>query len=214
MVRPPDHAGWIAAVTGRSWTPVTTSPAVSRASQSGITAEASKGVIQRPRTRPAGALVVARSRIAAGRTEVPIVGPLGKLPHSEGCPGAPTGGAWPVVEIDSICCSGGAKYIGAGSFQRDSITERRQTEEARRGSEERFRQFAGASADVLWIRDAETLRLASVGSALERIDGLPSGYRLHQTATRSEAGSGWSCRRSVAPRRSPAFCGIDRDRYD
>lgn len=80
---------------------------------------------------------------------MPIVGPLGKLSHPEGCPGAPTGGAWPVVEIDSICCSGGAKYIGAGSFQRDLITERRQTEEARRGSEERFRQFAGASADVL-----------------------------------------------------------------
>lgn len=74
--------------------------------------------------------------------------------------------------MESICCSGGAKYIGAGSFQRDLITERRQTEEARRGSEERFRQFAGASSDVLWIRDAETLRLASVGSAHERIDGL------------------------------------------
>lgn len=141
-------------------------------------------------------------------------GPAREAAPSRGMSRRSYGRPWPVVEIDSICCSGGAKYIGAGSFQRDSITEQRQTEEARRGSEERFRQFAGASSDVLWIRDAETLRLASVGSALERIDGLPSGYRLHQTATRSEAGSGWSCRRSVAPRRSPAFCGIDRDRYD
>ena len=57
-----------------------------------------------------------------------------------------------------------------------NVTERRETEEALRESEERFRQFADASSDVLWIRNAETLRFEYVGPAFERIYGVPPGY--------------------------------------
>ena len=56
-----------------------------------------------------------------------------------------------------------------------NVTERRRTADALRESEERFRQFADASSDVLWIRNAETLRFEYVGPAFERIYGVPSG---------------------------------------
>lgn len=54
-----------------------------------------------------------------------------------------------------------------------NVTERRAAEEALRQSEERFRQFADASSDVLWIRNAETLQFEYVGPAFERIYGAP-----------------------------------------
>ena len=57
-----------------------------------------------------------------------------------------------------------------------NVTERRKTEEALRESEARFRQFADASSDVLWFRNAETLRFEYVGPAFERIYGVPSGH--------------------------------------
>ncbi|CAO4154081.1 Blue-light-activated histidine kinase [Methylorubrum thiocyanatum] len=41
-----------------------------------------------------------------------------------------------------------------------------------RESEERFRQFAEASSDVLWIRDAETLEMEFVSPALRTVYGL------------------------------------------
>ncbi|WP_162242225.1 PAS domain-containing protein [Methylobacterium sp. Leaf123] len=41
-----------------------------------------------------------------------------------------------------------------------------------RESEERFRQFAEASSDVLWIRDAETLEMEYVSPALSKVYGL------------------------------------------
>ncbi|MFJ7438732.1 HWE histidine kinase domain-containing protein [Methylorubrum thiocyanatum] len=41
-----------------------------------------------------------------------------------------------------------------------------------RESEERFRQFAEASSDVLWIRDAETLKMEFVSPALRTVYGL------------------------------------------
>ncbi|WP_210529791.1 PAS domain S-box protein [Rubellimicrobium arenae] len=51
------------------------------------------------------------------------------------------------------------------------VTERRATEEALRSSEARFRQFGEASADVLWIRDAESLAFEYVSPAFEEIYG-------------------------------------------
>jgi PAS domain S-box-containing protein len=57
-----------------------------------------------------------------------------------------------------------------------NVTERRETEEALRESEARFRQFAGAASAVVWIRNAETLRFEYVGPAFERIYGVRSGY--------------------------------------
>ncbi|MCJ2028694.1 PAS domain-containing protein [Methylobacterium sp. J-043] len=41
-----------------------------------------------------------------------------------------------------------------------------------RESEERFRQFAEASSDVLWIRDAETLEMEYVSPALSTVYGI------------------------------------------
>ncbi|WP_159999753.1 PAS domain-containing protein [Roseomonas sp. 18066] len=53
------------------------------------------------------------------------------------------------------------------------VTPQKQTEAALRESEERLRQFGEASSDVLWIRDAGTLRLDYLTPAFERIYGLP-----------------------------------------
>ncbi|MBV9365235.1 MAG: PAS domain-containing protein, partial [Solirubrobacterales bacterium] len=49
---------------------------------------------------------------------------------------------------------------------------RARTEAALRASEARFRQFGNASSDVLWIRDAETLRWEYLTPAFERIYGV------------------------------------------
>jgi PAS domain S-box-containing protein len=49
--------------------------------------------------------------------------------------------------------------------------ERAHSEQALRESEERFRQFADASADALWIRDAKTYAFEYVSPAIEEIFG-------------------------------------------
>ena len=51
-------------------------------------------------------------------------------------------------------------------------TEDRTAEDALRTSEERFRQFAEASLDSLWIRDAETLVFEYLSPAFERLYGV------------------------------------------
>jgi two-component system, chemotaxis family, CheB/CheR fusion protein len=53
------------------------------------------------------------------------------------------------------------------------ISDRKRAEEAQRASEERFRQFAENSADVLWIINAQTLNLEYVSPAYDRIWGDP-----------------------------------------
>lgn len=55
----------------------------------------------------------------------------------------------------------------AAVFQ--DATERRRSETTLRESEERFRQFAEASSDVLWIRDAASLELEVVSRAFQDI---------------------------------------------
>jgi PAS domain S-box-containing protein len=52
------------------------------------------------------------------------------------------------------------------------VTERREADEALKESETRFRQFGEASSDLLWIRDASTLRFEYVSPAFERIYGM------------------------------------------
>ncbi|WP_247654227.1 MULTISPECIES: PAS domain-containing protein [Microvirga] len=51
--------------------------------------------------------------------------------------------------------------------------ERARAEAALRESEERFRQFADASSDVLWIRDAQTMTMEYLNPAFERVYGHP-----------------------------------------
>ncbi|MBB4086779.1 PAS domain-containing protein [Sphingomonas carotinifaciens] len=54
-----------------------------------------------------------------------------------------------------------------------NITERKRAEEARRASEEQFRQFGHASRDILWIREAQGLQWRYLTPAFETIYGLP-----------------------------------------
>jgi PAS domain S-box-containing protein len=51
------------------------------------------------------------------------------------------------------------------------VTERRASEERLRDSEERFRQFAEASSDLIWIRNADTLQVEYLSPAFEAIYG-------------------------------------------
>jgi PAS domain S-box-containing protein len=60
-------------------------------------------------------------------------------------------------------------WIGAAT---DSHAHR-EAEEALRGSQELFRQFAEHSTDVLWILDAATLRAEYLSPAFEKVWGLP-----------------------------------------
>ncbi|MGV7031549.1 CheR family methyltransferase [Methylobacterium symbioticum] len=53
------------------------------------------------------------------------------------------------------------------------ITARTRAETALRESEERFRQFSDASSDVLWIRNAQTLRFEYAGPAFAALFGVP-----------------------------------------
>ncbi|MBD8065435.1 PAS domain-containing protein [Devosia sp. PTR5] len=52
------------------------------------------------------------------------------------------------------------------------VTQSRQAEAALRASEERFRQFAGASSDVLWIRQVDTLALEFISQASQSVFGI------------------------------------------
>jgi len=54
-----------------------------------------------------------------------------------------------------------------------AATERAKAQAAARESENRIRQFGEASSDVLWIRDAKTLRNESITPAFEKIFGFP-----------------------------------------
>ena len=51
------------------------------------------------------------------------------------------------------------------------ITERKRAEEALRANEERFRQFAAYSSDVLWILDVESMTFEYVSQAFEQVWG-------------------------------------------
>lgn len=62
----------------------------------------------------------------------------------------------------------------------EDITEALAAERRLRESEARFRQFGDASSDVLWIRDAHSLRLEYLSPAFDRIYGLDHRRMLEQ----------------------------------
>jgi PAS domain S-box-containing protein len=54
-----------------------------------------------------------------------------------------------------------------------AAAERAKAEEALNASEERFREFAAASSDILWIRDARTMQFNFVSAAFSQVYGAP-----------------------------------------
>jgi two-component system CheB/CheR fusion protein len=61
---------------------------------------------------------------------------------------------------------------------RSRLSVARMHADALRQSEERFRKFAEASSDVLWIRDAATLAWEYLGKAFDTIYGVPREQAL------------------------------------
>ena len=68
----------------------------------------------------------------------------------------------------------GAAAPGFLKVMRD-VTGRVLAEERLRASEELFRRFGEASSDVLWVRDADTLRFEYVSPAFEAVYGVGRG---------------------------------------
>jgi PAS domain S-box-containing protein len=96
---------------------------------------------------------------------------------------------------------GSGAITGAVTTIQD-IDQQRRRDAALRESEERFRQFAEHSTDVLWILDAEDMRLEYVSPAFETIWGEPLEAKLKD-------GVRWG--ETICPEDRPdAFKALDR----
>lgn len=72
-------------------------------------------------------------------------------------------GYWPLHASDGRYCGIMGAVTGAAALPEDAVALLRQT---------RFREFADASPDALWILDAKTLALEYAGPAFERLFGV------------------------------------------
>ncbi len=92
----------------------------------------------------------------------------------------------PLVKDGRLIAFLGVNYPTAHDFQPREVqlvlevaertwaaVERARVEAALHESERRFQQFANSSSDVLWIRDAETMKLEYLSSAFEAVFGIP-----------------------------------------
>ncbi|HEV2095018.1 MAG TPA: PAS domain S-box protein, partial [Chthoniobacterales bacterium] len=69
--------------------------------------------------------------------------------------------------------------VGAVAGSTRDVTKRKMAEEGLRASEERFRQFAENSADLVWIIDAERQQLEYLSPAFEKMWGESRGAVMH-----------------------------------
>lgn len=81
---------------------------------------------------------------------------------------------WPDGQVRNCAARGMFYYDDAGEAVRmigvmEDITDQLEAERLLNESDARFRQFGEASTDVLWIRDAHSLRLEYLSPAFERI---------------------------------------------
>jgi PAS domain S-box-containing protein len=92
---------------------------------------------------------------------------------------------WGRVRVSQVQDSGGSPLYGVVHFE--DITERRQTEQALRSSEEKFRQLAENICEVFWMMTPGSDRLLYVSPAYEQIWGRTCDSVYQNPASRLEA---------------------------
>lgn len=88
--------------------------------------------------------------------------------HGEACVTGP-GGTKTIVEYTARACFLPGRHL---AVLRD-VTQRKQAEEALRGSEERFQQMAGNIQEIFWMLDTESLKFLYISPAFKTIAGRP-----------------------------------------
>lgn len=92
------------------------------------------------------------------------------------CAADPAPRNWEALDLDILRDAADRTWVNV---------ERARVQKALRYSEQRFREFSQASSDVLWIRNAETMRFEFLSAAFEKIFGTscagnakgPEGWR-------------------------------------
>ncbi len=85
----------------------------------------------------------------------------------------------PLRDADGAC----TRVLGHGVDVTEQVRARREVEAALRAGEARFRGFAEASADTLWIVEAATEQLAYLSPAFEAMFGTPRATLARDLAT-------------------------------
>lgn len=92
------------------------------------------------------------------------------------CAADPAPRDWEVLDLDMLRDAADRTWVNV---------ERARVQKALRSSEQRFREFSQASSDVLWIRNADTMRFEFLSAAFEKTFGTtcaghakaPDGWR-------------------------------------